>query len=131
MVCLSCQYNHNPGEDIVFDVDDASLITDEDGPCLPDLNGLYGSGAENDLPLAFLYQIETSANADIQEILENVELSISLTILPELFADQCAPTVRSRKRRKPTTRRRLDARGVSSLPADKVLDLGTLSLSSA
>jgi hypothetical protein len=97
------------GDDDMFDVDDTPLITDEYMPCLLDLNGLHGSGAVKEIPLGFLFQIETNADADIQEILENVELSISGTVLLELLADQCAPTVHSRKRRKPTTRRRLDA----------------------
>lgn len=77
------------GDDNMFDVNGTPLITDEDMPCLLDLNGLYGSGAVKEIPLGFLYQIETNANANIQEILENVELSISGTILLQLLADQC------------------------------------------
>jgi hypothetical protein len=92
-------------------------------PCIPEINGIYGSDQGIELPLGFLYQIATSANANIEEILGNVESSISRTILPELFADQCAPTRRSRRGRKPT--RRLEVRGVSSLPADKVFIGGT------
>lgn len=122
MTCLSCRYSDNPDEDNVFGTDEPSSIAEQE-PCIPELNGIYGSDQGIELPLGFLYQIETSANASIEEILDNVESSISRTILPELFADQCAPITRSRHGRKPT--RRLEVRGVSSLPADKVLNEGT------
>jgi hypothetical protein len=108
----------------VFGTDEPSSIAEQE-PCIPELNGIYGSDQGIELPLGFLYQIETSANASIEEILGNVETSISRTILPELFADQCASITRSREphERKPT--RRLEVRGVSSLPEDKVLNEGT------
>lgn len=117
-----CRYNGEPNEEDVSGVDDNLFRHDY---CIPDVSGLFGSDRGQEQYVEYFYQVETepmTTTDDLNEILGKIEISISRTIMPELFPDQCAPA--SRKRRKRAPKRRLEVMGVGSKPPDNVLDGG-------
>ena len=119
---ISCRYNSQPKEEDVSGVDDNLFRHDF---CIPDVNGLFGSDQGQEQYIEYFYQVETEPTTtayDLNLLLGKVEISISRTIMPELFSDQCAPVSRARRKRAP--KRRLEVMGVSSKPPDSVLDGG-------
>lgn len=123
---ISGRYNQIPSEDNVAGVDNFFAHSE---PCTPDASsGLYGSDETGfSQYVSFYYQVETIPLLDAttvnKELLIPVEDSISRTILPELFAETCAPLAEARS----GSRRFLAARGVSTRPADQVLEGGASS----
>jgi hypothetical protein len=119
---ISCRYNEAPKEDDVSGVDDNLFRHDF---CIPDVSGLFGSDQGQEQYIEYFYQVETQPTTtidDLNTLLGKLETSVSRTIMPELFSDQCAPISRMRRKREP--KRRLEVMGVSSKPPDKVLDGG-------
>jgi hypothetical protein len=122
---VACRYNQAPKEVDVSGVDDNLFRHDL---CVTDVSGLFGSNQGDSQSVDYFYQVETEptmTTADMNGLLGKIESSITRTILPELFSDQCAPTSMSRKRQQREPIRRLEVMGVSSIPPDKVLDGGT------
>lgn len=123
---ISGRYNQLPNEDDVKGVDNMFVHSE---PCTPDASsGLYGSEDPRvSQYLSFYYQVETMPLLDAttvnNELLIPIEDSISRTILPELFAETCAPLAEARS----GSRRFLTARGLSTRPADQVLEGGASS----
>lgn len=126
---ISCRYNPAPKEADVSGVDDNLFRHDL---CALDANGLFGSNQAESQAVDYFYQVETeptTTTADMNGLLGKIEISMSRTILPELFPDQCAPTSMSRKRQQREPRQQLEVMGVSTTPDDKVLDEGTFGIS--
>jgi len=120
-------YNSDPYE---VNVDGRDNVFSRDDDCNPDVNGLFGSSEGVAQPLGFYYQVETLPLVDggeqgNEEIIGKVETSISKTLLPSLFLEQCALTERSRKPNQWLSRRLAEMLGITTLPRDEVLQGGT------
>lgn len=119
-------YNSNPFE--VNVVDDNLFSREND--CSPGLDGLFGADQGVEQELGFFYQIETipileRSDEARDEILESVETSVSRTLLPSLFLEDCAMTERSRQRARTPHRHLEEMLGISTLPKDTILEGGT------
>ena len=93
-------YNTNPFE---VNVDGTDNLFSREDDCSPDPNGLFGSDQGVEQDLGFYYQVETlpileSAEQVQNEILEQVETSVSKTLLPSLFVEECAVIERTRQK---------------------------------
>lgn len=116
-------YNSNPYE---VNVDGIDNLFSREGGCSPDSSGLFGTDEGNEQDLGFYYQIETIPILERSEeargeILDQVETSVSKTLLPSLFLKDCAVTERSRQ----VPHRRLEEMlGITTLPVDTVLEGG-------
>lgn len=119
-------YNSNPYE---VNVDGTDNLFDREGSCSPGTNGLFGSDGGVNQDLGFYYQVETlpilGGRQDARgEILKLLETSISKTLLPSLFLEDCAVTERSRQRAQEPDRRLEEMLGITTLPEDVVLEDG-------
>lgn len=120
-------YNANPFE---VNVDGTDNLFSREDDCSPDPNGLFGSDQGVEQDLGYYYQIETlpileSAEQVQNEILQQVETSVSKTLLPSLFVEECAVIERTRQRAQIPHRRLEEMLGITTLPGDTVLEGGT------
>ncbi len=120
-------YNTNPFE---VNVDGTDNVFSREDDCSPDPNGLFGSDQGVEQDLGFYYQVETlpiieNPQQVKSEILEQVESSVSKTLLPSLFLEECAVTERTRQRAQIPHRRLEEMLGITTLPNDNVLAGGT------
>ena len=120
-------YNSDPLE---TNVDGRDNVFSRDEGCIPDANGMFGSSQGVAQSLGFYYQVEILPIVDSRdqinnEMLGKVESSISKTLLPSLFVEQCAVTERSRQSNQWQHRKLAEMLGISTLPKDTVLEGGT------
>ena len=91
--------------------------------CAVDSLGFFGSVIGTPVDLTFFYEVVSTNNISLtvvnDEIVPLIEAELSNMMLPTLFEHQCSPvfTVKGRN----SFRRRLEATGVSTSPADFVL----------
>lgn len=123
-------YNSDPYE---VNVDGTDNLFSREESCVPDVNGMFGSEEGTGQPLDFYYQVEMlplivpldDAEQANKEIISKVETSVSKTLLPSLFVEQCALTERSRRSDQRPHRQLVGMKGVTTLPEDTILAGGT------
>lgn len=98
----------------------ATSFLDAGEACIPDDQGRYGSSEGKTQQIEYAYQMETKPDVVSQivsfQIIPEIERRVSVIVVPVMFEQACS--------RSGTRQRRLQARGFTPHPPDKIMPNG-------